>query len=233
MTRSRWIIFAAIVVATLGGLVLLSTKDKVDVSSVDPAVVITDGEFADQTAGNRDAKVVLIEYADFQCPGCASVAPKLSGLKEEYKDSILFAFRHFPLTTIHPNALVAAYTSEAASRQGKFWEMHDLLFNNQASWKDASATDRTAIFRNYAQQIGLDVGQFESDLTSPGIAKSVSYDRALGSKAKVESTPTIFVNGEKMSSDVINDLAQNDGALLRDKLNSAITASGGTPPKAQ
>ena len=68
MTRSRWIIFAVIVIATLSGLVLLSTKDKVDVSSVDPAVVITEGEFADQTAGKRDAKVVVIEYADFQCP---------------------------------------------------------------------------------------------------------------------------------------------------------------------
>lgn len=233
MSRSRWIIFAIIAIATLGGLVFFSSKDKVDVSSVDPQAVIFEGDNADNMYGNKDAKVILIEYADFQCPGCANAAPQIRALKETYKDSVLFVFRHFPLTTIHPNALIAGYTAQAAALQGKFWEMHDVLFENQTSWAQLSPTDRTERFRQYAGQISLDLARFDSDLSSARVAGKVAFDRALGGKANVESTPTIFVNNEKMSSEVISDLGQQNGALLAEKLNSAIIASGGTPPKAQ
>lgn len=231
MTRSRWIIFALIVVATLGGLIAFARKDKVDVSSVDPFVVVTSGDTADQTYGNPDAKVTIIEYADFQCPGCAAAAPKLNEIKETYKDSVQFVFRHFPLTSIHPNALIAAYSTEAAGLQGKFWEMHDVLFENQGAWSPLGTDQRTEKFRDYAGQIGLDLSQFDTDLTSERISKKVSHDRALAGKLGVNSTPTIYVDGQKLDTEAINDLVQNDGKVLRQKLDAAITAAGGTPPK--
>src|SRR6478672_343329 len=132
MTRSRWIIFVLICVVTLGGLVLLSKKDTVNVDKEDPtkAVSETASSIGDHVYGNKAAKVVLIEYGDFQCPGCGGAFPQLKTIKETYKDQIAFIFRDFPLTTIHPNALAAATAAESAGLQGKFWEMHDMLYEN-------------------------------------------------------------------------------------------------------
>lgn len=232
MTRSRWIIFAVIVIATLVGLVAFSRKDRVDVGSVDHTVVVTEGDTADHVYGNPDAKVTIIEYADFQCPGCQAAAPKLGEIKETYKESVRFVFRHFPLTSIHPNALIAAYAAEAAGQQGKFWEMHDLLFENQAAWSQLGTSERTEKFREYAGQLQLDLSKFDADLTSKRISGKISYDRALANKIGVNSTPTVYVNGEKLSNDEISDVVQKDGQLLRDKLDKAIRDSGGTPPSA-
>lgn len=232
MTRSRWIIFTIIVLATLGGLVALSGKDKVDVSNVDPNVIVTEGDGKDQVYGNPDAKVIVIEYADFQCPGCASAYENVNEIKELYKDEVAFVFRHFPLTSIHPNALAASAVAEAAGKQGKFWEMHDILFANQTNWKDLRAENRGAIFAGYATELELNIDQFNSDLGSKTVSNKIAQDRAVGSKAGVSSTPTFFLNGEKASDDVTLDLIQNNGDEFKKSIEAAIKSAGGTvPPK--
>ncbi|MBC7746730.1 thioredoxin domain-containing protein [Pedobacter sp.] len=230
MTPTRWIVFAVIVVVTLGGLVVLSSKDKIDVSSIDSNAVITTGANVDRTKGNADAKIVLVEYSDFQCPACAAAEPNIKAITETYKDEVLFVYRYFPLTTIHPNGLASASAAEAAGLQGKFWEMHDLLFQNQSSWESLKAEQRGAAFEGYATQLGLNIEQFNTDLASKKVADKINYDRAVGGKAGVNSTPTFFLDGKKVSDSDVEDVVQNDGAKLKELLNTAIKAAGGTVP---
>ncbi|HXH04840.1 MAG TPA: thioredoxin domain-containing protein [Candidatus Nitrosotenuis sp.] len=233
MTPIRWIIFAAIVVLSLGGLIALSSKDKIKVDSVDTNAILRDGDNADHVYGNPNAKVVLIEYGDFQCPGCAGAHSKLAAIKEAYKGEMAFVFRHFPLTTIHANALAASSAAEAAGMQGKFWEMHDLLYQSQDSWENLRAEDRGAIFESYAAQLGLNIDQFNTDIASEKVSKKIAYDRAIGAKAKVDSTPTLFLNGEKVSDELVTDVVQQNGDKLKAKIEALIKQTGGTVPEAK
>lgn len=244
MDRTRWIIFIALCAIVLGGLVLFSGKDRVDVSRLDPTAIMTKetlasngvtqaDAIADHIYGNPDAKVVVIEYADFQCPGCHSAFTPLQSVKTSHKNSTAFVFRNFPLTSAHPNALAAATTAEAAGLQGKFWEMHDLLFGNWDEWRSTSGAERTAVFEQYATQLGLNIDQFRSDLTSKSISQKISRDRALAAKVKVSATPTIYINGTKISDSTSDDLLSGKTAGMIYDLNAAIKATGGTPPAIQ
>lgn len=230
MTRTRWIIFAAIVLLILSGLVVLSGKDKVDVNTVDANALITSGDNADNIYGNANAKVIVIEYADFQCPGCAGAYAQMNTIKEIYKNDVAFVFRNFPLTTIHPNALASSSAAEAAGLQGKFWEMHDLLFANQSNWESLSTSDRGPTFEGFASQLNLDLDQFKTDIASERVANRINFHRALGGKANVTSTPTLFINGNMVSSETINDIIQKNGDLFKKELDSAIKTTGGTVP---
>lgn len=230
MDRNRWFIFAGICVAIVAGLVYTSNKEQVAVDDIDAFTITKDREINDQVYGNKDAKVVIYEYADFQCPGCGGAYPNLSTIKETYKDSVAFVYRHFPLTTIHPHAFAAAATAESAGLQGKFWEMHDLLFDTQDAWSSQSAEQRQKTFEGYARQIGLDMEQFSTDLSSDKVAAKIEFDRALGRKLGVDSTPTIFVNKERVNDDIVSDVIQVKGEKLTSKLDELITSTGGTIP---
>jgi len=177
------------------------------------------------------SKVVLIEYGDFQCPGCGGAFPQLKLIKEEYKDKIAFIFRNFPLTTLHPNALAAATAAEAAGLQGKFWEMHDALYENQSAWENIDASKRTDVFAGYAKDIGLDAEKFVTDLSDPRVSAKINRDRAFGKKLNVNGTPTVYVNDQKLSDTEITDLTQSTGDQLRGKLNAALKAVGDKPPE--
>ena len=153
----------------------------------------------DHTHGNANAKVTLIEYGDFECPACGEYQPILQQLYTAYNDKVLFAFRNFPLYQIHPFAMVSAQAAEAAGLQGKYWEMHDLLYTKQAEWSTngtLTAPDVvTKYFIGYAQSLGLDVAQFQTDLNSDSVKAHVQSDLALGNAAQLDHTPTFFING--------------------------------------
>lgn len=233
MTRTRWILFSLVCIITFGGLVLLSKKDTVNVSNEDPAKAIskTATSIGDHVYGDPAAKVVLVEYGDFQCPGCGGAYPQLKTIKETYKDQVAFIFRNFPLTTIHPNALAASTAAEAAGLQDKFWEMHDALYENQTGWSDIEASKRTDIFAGYAEDIGLDVEKFKSDLSDPKIAAKISRDRAFGQKLSVSGTPTLYIDDQLLTSEETSDVIQAKGEKLMSKLNAALKAAGVEPPK--
>lgn len=217
MNRTKWIIFAVICVVVLGGLVFTSKKDKVNVDTTNPTEIIAASEssLGDQTYGKKDSKVVVMVYEDFQCPGCGGAHPGLKAVKEKYKDQIVYVFRNFPLTTIHPNALAAATAAEAAGLQGKFWEMHNMLYENQQSWSTVDAAKRTDVFSGYAKEIGIDTAKFKTDLSDKRIAEKISRDRALGAKMKVNSTPTIFVNDHKLTEEEVTDIAGKSEKLTK------------------
>lgn len=234
MTRTRWIIFAVICALVLGGLVLLSKKDSVDVSILDPSKAVSQTETAigDHVYGDVSSEVVLIEYGDFQCPGCGGAFPQLKAIKELYKDNIAFIFRNFPLTNIHPNALAASTAAEAAGLQGEdqFWRMHDVLFQNQDAWSNATTAQRTDVFTEYANNLGLNVDKFKDDLSNKQVAAKISRDRAFGQKLGVTGTPTLYIGSEKLNDEEITDLIQGSGEKLMDKLDAAIKAAGDKPP---
>ncbi len=143
--------------------------------------------------GNPDAMVRIVEFSDFQCPACGAAAPTVKKIMEEYGDRVSLEYKHFPLTSIHAFAFNAAEASECANDQGKFWEMHDILFEKQESLSIGSLKD-------YAEQIGLDTEKFNNCLDSNAKAKYVTADFNEGIGKGVDSTPSFFVNGKKIES---------------------------------
>ncbi len=218
MSKKAWIIFAAVCIVTLGGLVVLSNKDRIDVSGVDASKIQqaskASGNIADHVFGKADSKVMFIEYGDFQCPGCGSAHPKIKAVTEKYKGQVAFVFRNFPLVTLHPNARAAAAAAEAAGLQGKYWEMHDKLYESQQSWNAASANDRVTIFAGYASSLGLDANKFKADMASDKVNQKISYDQAIGKKLDLTGTPSLFLNGKAIDTDTWSDQQKLDDAFV-------------------
>ena len=148
--------------------------------------------------GTPDASVTLIEYSDFQCPACRAYQPMVSQLAEEFGDKIAVAYRHFPLRSIHRNAEAAARAAEAAGVQGKFWEMHDALFDGQSTWSALNNPQET--FEFYAKDLGLDVERFKADSKSDAVKERVGADYASGVAARISGTPTFFLNGQRIEN---------------------------------
>lgn len=152
------------------------------------------------TEGDKNAKVTVIEFSDFQCPFCKRMFDEtISLLRNDYVKTgkIKFAYRHYPLS-FHQNAHKAAQASECASEQQKFWEYHDLLFKNQDVWANQSATQAAATFGLYATELGLDATQFDTCLQTEKYKEKVDEDFAAGNKAGVSGTPTTFINGKSI-----------------------------------
>lgn len=148
--------------------------------------------------GGNAKKVNLTEYGDYQCPACGQYYPLVKQLVEQYKNDIQFQFRNFPLRQIHPNAQASSRAAEAAAKQGKFWEMHDLLYEQQNSWKDSSSAN--VVFEGYASQLGLNVAKFKTDFASAAVNETIAADYAEGTKLGVNSTPSFFVQGKKITN---------------------------------
>jgi len=143
--------------------------------------------------GNPDATITLVEYSDFQCPACSSAYPIVKQLSETFPDELRVVYRHYPLRSIHPQAQLAAQASEAAAMQGKFWDMHDALFNTQTTW--ANSPDAETFFAQLAESIGLDVDQFKTDMNSKDALAAVNEDAKSGNSANIPGTPTFFLQG--------------------------------------
>ncbi|MEX1052559.1 MAG: thioredoxin domain-containing protein [Patescibacteria group bacterium] len=148
---------------------------------------------------------LLVEYSDFQCPNCKLWSDFFNQLGqtndpnfEKIKENVTFVYRHFPLTNIHPNALESAHAAEAAAMQDKFYEMHDLLFLNQASWSELK--DPTDYFVGLAEDLEIDIEKFKSDLTSSEVKSKVNQDLDSGRRANVNSTASFYLNGQYLSN---------------------------------
>lgn len=152
----------------------------------------------DWVKGNKDAGNILIEYSDFQCPACAFYAPTLKRIDEDFGEKIKIVYRHFPLISIHKNAFLAARASEAAGIQGKFWEMHDLLFETQKDWEnDTRAKDK---FISYALELGLNEDKFIKDFESDEVEDSINQDVFYTGSLRLNSTPSFVLNGKVLTS---------------------------------
>jgi protein-disulfide isomerase len=146
--------------------------------------------------GDPRAPVTLEEFGDFQCPPCGALHPILKTMQQEFGHALRVVFREFPLVPAHQHALAAARAAEAAGLQGKFWEMHDLIYENQKSW--SNAFDIRPIFEGYATKIGLDLEKFKRDFTSETVAQRILQDGKRGHSMGVQGTPTVFINGREV-----------------------------------
>jgi protein-disulfide isomerase len=145
------------------------------------------GEPADHAIGPPHARVTVVEYGDFECPNCKQAAPALKLLLDRFKDRIRFVYRHFPLEEVHPHALLAAEAAASAGAQGKFWPMHDMLFDHQAHLKLNQ-------LRDYAERLQLDMTRFASDMKDQVYLQRIREHEQSGRQSGVRGTPTLFVN---------------------------------------
>jgi protein-disulfide isomerase len=201
MDKRFWAIVGLIILAFLG-LVFLNNNKKT--TTVNPT---------NHVSGKLDSKVTLLEYGDYQCPACESFSPVTQQVREKYKDQIKFQFRNLPLTQIHQNAYAAARAAEAAGKQNKFWEMHDLLYtaSNWQAWTEA--TNANSYFDQYAKQLGLNVTKFKADFKSEAINDMIKADVTEFDKTgEQKATPAYFLNGKKIDSSKLLD-AQGQPSL--------------------
>lgn len=185
--------FVAVLLAIVVGLgaVFVFTKDK---STTTNGGSSSGATLSNHVVGNNKKGVTLVEYGDFQCPACGAYYPVIKQVMEKYNDDISFQFRNFPLSQIHPNARAAHRAAEAADKQGKFWEMYDLLYTNQKSWE--SLSDPVETFNGYATQLGLNAEKYKQDYQSSEVNAIINADLAEGQKLQVNSTPTFILQGK-------------------------------------
>ncbi len=200
MSKELKILLSIAIIVIGGGAALfffIPSKTQAPGNPIDSTSLIRD---TSHTVGPKDAKVTIVEFGDYQCPGCGAVEPVVEKIIDEYAktDKIRFAFRNFPIASIHPNAEGAANAAEAAGGQGKFWEMHNKIYANQDQWSQQN--NAKPIFQQYAKDLGLDVDKFNSDYDQKNYGAVISTDYDDGTKAGVNSTPTFFINGEKKAN---------------------------------
>ena len=192
-----WGIFIIIIAFIIWGLIVANNKaPNVGNLTTSTAAPVTE---ADHDRGSTTSPVTVIEYSDFECPACRAYYPLIKRLTMEASTTMQFVYRHFPLYPVpHKNAFLAAQASEAAANQGKFWEMYDLLFENQETW--ANTNTARATFISYAEQIGLDMVKFNTDIDSEETKARVSRDKDEGISIGINSTPTFFINGKAIAN---------------------------------
>ena len=151
--------------------------------------------------GHSDAPVTLVEFGDFQCPPCANLADPINQLERDYGSRLRIVFRHLPLAN-HQHAREAALASEAASLQGRFWEMHDLLYREQSVW--SKTPDVRVLFSAYAGMLGLNIDRFKKDMESEQAKGRVRSDEEQAMSLGVATTPTVFINGQQVPAAYLN-----------------------------
>ena len=193
-------IIAGIGIVTLaiivGGVFFLNKPSKVSDSTQpkvsDEKLLVGDESHKIATDG---AKVTIVEFGDYQCPACGAAHPVVKQILNDYQGQITFVFRNFPLP-MHNNAKISAEAAEAAATQGKFWEMHGKLYETQNTWAESSKP--LDLFVNYAQELGLDADKFKEDVDGNKYSDRINKDKSDGNALGVNSTPTFFINGEKL-----------------------------------
>ncbi|MBT4941891.1 MAG: thioredoxin domain-containing protein [Candidatus Magasanikbacteria bacterium] len=194
----------------IGGIILLlwfltSVGTKPQQTEVGTISLSQPATAQDHSKGAEGAAFTLVEYSDFECPACAARGPVLEQLLHEFPNDVRIIYRHFPLTSIHDNAMLAAQATEAAAIQGKFWDMHDVLFNTQQQWSTEESPQE--YFTKLANSIGLNTEQFTTDITSQVVENAVKEDTKEAEKMKLPGTPSFFLNGQKISFNSYEELA--------------------------
>jgi len=180
----------------------------VDAAPVDPKKTFTIGIGASPVKGPADAPVTIVEFSDFQCPPCGESRALIKQVLATYPKDVKLVYKTLPLASIHPNAVGAAKAAVAAGKQGKFWEMHDVLYENQ----DALDADKLP---DYAARIGLDVERWKRDAASSEVQQQISADIREARDNGIDSTPTFIVNGKQLGDRSLDNFKQLIDAALK------------------
>lgn len=197
MNAKSILIWVGVIVVTIGAIIGLYflTSNQGNNSQNSGLTLSKPVSAQDWRKGPDGAKAVLVEYGDFECPACAAYESILTQLLNEFNDQLQLVYREFPLVQ-HQNARLAAQAAEAAGAQGKFWEMHDKIYQTQKDWENLSNSQALATFKNYAQGLGLNISKFTSDLNSAAVAAKIDDDVSSGNLSGIRGTPTFFLNGK-------------------------------------
>jgi protein-disulfide isomerase len=218
------IVIAVALLAVGSGAMLYRAKRPAPLASVKKPAASAEKSGSDglHMRGERNAAVTVVEFGDFQCPPCSTLSPLIDEIERDYHPRVRVVFRNFPLP-MHIHAAEAAYAAEAAGLQGRFWEMHDLLYREQSVWSKAGEVK--TIFNAYAGMLGLNIERFKADMQSAAVKNTVERDHREGAARGVKSTPTIF----------INDLMLAPSALTKAGLSAAIDSAlkESSPPKSK
>lgn len=233
MGRSFWVV-VAVIVAIFVGVNVKSNQGKVSVSATTDKYAnknYTEVKPEDQFKGAGNKKVELIEYGDFQCPACKGYYPLVKQLASEFGDQIKIVFRHLPIDSAHPKARAAHRASVAASNQGKFWEMHDKLYETQDSWKNSN--NATKDFEAFATDIGIaDIEKFKTDVASELTNSIINTDSTSAKELGANSTPTFFLNGKKITNPADYPAFKkliDDEIVAKNPVDAASPAADTTP----
>lgn len=203
-----------VVVAAMVGLFIVFNKPTPEPVG-DKSKVIRD-----TSPKTGSGSIQLVEFGDYQCPACGKAFPDTKQIMKDFEGKVTLYFRHFPLTQ-HPLALAASEAAEAAGEQGKYWEMHDKLYENQSQWgdlnKNTSEADAITIWAGYAKDLGLDVDKFKAAIADHKFDEKIRQDMADGTSLEVTGTPTFLVNGKRVTSGF-------NYAELRDAINAELGA---------
>ncbi len=216
----RTVITASIVagcVAVLGLFVVLEVRSAPEVSessgAEDPRIVRADSHVLQEAT---EGSPVLVEFLDFECEACGALYPAIEQLREDFAGQVEFVVRYLPLPS-HLNSRNAAHAAEAAARQGEFEAMYRLLFETQTSWGE-SQEDMSPLFRSYAEELGLDLAQFDADVVSEDVAARVEADFQDAQSLGLSGTPSLFLDGEVIQPRTLGD--------FEDALERAVAAAG-------
>ena len=228
------VVAITVIILCFGGLILWSANNrrdsKINLDDYDASKIIeasdNNGNIGDHVRGKIDSGVIVVEYADMSCPGCAQMMSRMTTLYENYGDKVAFVFRHFPLKD-HQNSRSASAAIESAGYQNYYWEMLEALYENRSDWLYATGQERTDIYAKIFKEIAPEGNeeQFRIDMNDAKIEKKISFDYNLGKeKSKVDATPSIFVNGEKVEIEndgTFDDIVKNIESLINKHLEEA------------
>src|SRR5213594_3111681 len=187
------IILLAVAVAAGAAIYLSRQADEPEATA---AATRADIKGGGHFRGPENASLTLVEFGDYQCPSCGAYHPLVKEILNRYPQKLRLEFHHFPLVSIHPNSMLASKAAEAAGEQGRYWEMHDALFEHQREWSDSPNAE--PIFVALATRLGLDTNKFMQGLRSPDLQARILKDVTRGQDAKVDAVPTFFINGESV-----------------------------------
>jgi protein-disulfide isomerase len=233
MSKSFWAVIVVVIIVFFGIFALTGKKSTGSNSS--------NSTPTNHIEGLGQDKVSLVEYGDYQCPYCGEYYPIVAQVEQEFNTQITFQFRNFPLTSLHPNAFAGARAAEAASLQGKFWQMHDLLYQqNEAYYQGGEpanswigATNPIPYFNADAKQLGLNLTKFESDFASNQVDDSITADMAAGNKLNIQGTPTFFLDGTQLNvGESVSEFTSLIKAAIAKKTTAAASSSTTTSTSA-
>jgi protein-disulfide isomerase len=194
MSKQFWGVLVVIVLIFVGVLVFNNNgKNNTNNSSSGS------GKLSEHIEGEGQSGVTLVEYGDYECPYCEEYYPIVKQVQQEFNTQIYFQFRNFPLVSIHQNAFAGARAAEAAALQGKFWEMHDALYDSSDWQVWSTSSNPTPYFNQYAQELGLNVSKFKTDFAGTQVDDTVTADMNEGNKLGIDGTPTFYLDGKQIS----------------------------------
>jgi protein-disulfide isomerase len=216
MDKRFWAILGVILVVVVGAIWISNDKKNNNTN--------TNAAPTNHVEGQGTTGVKLVEYGDYECPICGMYYPTVKQIQAEFNSQIYFQFRNLPLTSIHQNAMAGARAAEAASEQDKFWQMHDLLYENQNSW--AQASDPTPYYTAYAKQLGLNITKFQQDEASDYVNNVINADlNAFSQTGQQEATPTFFLDGKYISnSELVDSNGQPSATKFAAVINNEIAS---------